>query len=77
MELGCVDRALKGDRQGGSAEPRNVRKNRPLNSGVVEFWALRSRLGESDCGGCGMWVWIVGAVVVVAVPFFTFAWKTK
>jgi hypothetical protein len=24
-----------------------------------------------------MWVWIVGAVVVVAVPFFTFAWKTK
>jgi heme/copper-type cytochrome/quinol oxidase subunit 3 len=32
---------------------------------------------ESGTGGCGMWVWIVGASVVFAVPFFTFAWKTK
>ena len=49
----------------------------------AEQW--RSRLldakvkgsGESGPGGCGMWVWIVGASVVFAVPFFTFAWKTK
>jgi hypothetical protein len=34
--------------------------------------------GESKPGGGGMWVWIVGASVIVAVSFFTFfAWKTK
>jgi hypothetical protein len=58
--------------------PGPLESRRPLNAGgVVDCWALRSRLGESEPGGCGMWVWIVGAVVVVAVPFFTFAWKTK
>ena len=45
--------------------------------GVFEFCALKSKLGESEPGGCGMWVWIVGASVVFAVPFFMFAWKTK
>jgi len=38
---------------------------------------LEARGIERTWGGCGMWVWIVSASVVVAVPFFAFAWKTK
>jgi hypothetical protein len=68
-----------------SSRPVDYRKRTPWRdyesrrrNSAVELKALRSKAqGNQSTGGWGMWIWIVGASVVFAVPFFTFAWKTK